>query len=79
MSKASSRDSGERKDASDVIISRGILTTNKTTKMKKRLAPDMGEYIQRQKTIIRKLAKDKTEEDGLTRELLDRFHKKRGP
>lgn len=43
--------------------------------MKKKLSQGIRKYIRRQKMIIRKLAKDKTEEEQLTKELLDRFYK----
>jgi len=41
---------------------------------KNRLSQGIRKYIRRQKMIIQKLAKDKTEEDRLIRELLDRFY-----
>jgi len=46
-------------------------------KMMKKLSRGIRKYIRRQKTIIRRLAKDKTEEDRLIRELLDRFYREK--
>ena len=48
------------------------------TKMKKKSVEGVTEYITRQRRIIRKMAKDPTEEDKLTKELLNRFRKKIG-
>ncbi|UCH12127.1 MAG: hypothetical protein JSW18_04740 [Candidatus Omnitrophota bacterium] len=43
--------------------------------MTKKLSRGVKRYIRRQKMIIRRLAKDKTEEDRLIRELLGRFYR----
>ena len=40
-----------------------------------RLSQGIRKYIRRQKLIIKRLAKDKEEEDRLVRELLDRVYK----
>lgn len=51
-----------------------IIFAKMLKKKKKRLSNGIRKYIRRQKMIIRSLAKDKTEEDRLIRELLDRFY-----
>lgn len=43
-------------------------------KRKKGLAQGIRRYIRRQKMIIKRLAKDKAEEQRLIEELLGRFH-----
>ncbi|HUW23562.1 MAG TPA: hypothetical protein VMW39_05995 [bacterium] len=44
-------------------------------KNKEKLSKGIRKYIRRQKMIIRRLARDKAEENRLIRELLDRFYK----
>ena len=43
------------------------------------LRQNMRRYIQHQKTIIRKMAKDQAEGNRLIKEFLNRFHKKKRP
>jgi len=43
-------------------------------KIKRRLARGVRKYIRRQKMIIKRMAKDKNEEQRLIKELLNRFY-----
>ena len=43
-------------------------------KTKKRLAQGVRKYIRRQKMIIKRMAKNKDEEERLVKELLNRFY-----
>lgn len=47
----------------------------KTMEKKKGLASGIRKYIRRQKMIIRRMARDKSEEENLIRELMGRFYK----